>query len=122
MRRTAWSIAAGSVPSDRLRPAQRPQHAPQKQNKGKGKTQEPLKSQAVRKLQSLAEGIQKSSGRDKDPKGGCFCQGEALTLLLWFITLRTAEMPLSNPAREHDLSLYTPICRDCGLILCAINL
>lgn len=77
MRGTAWSkAAAGSVPSDRLRPAQRTQQAPPKQNKGKGKTQEPLKSKAVRNLQSLAEGIRKSSGREKDPKGGCFCQGE----------------------------------------------
>lgn len=99
MQRTAWSKAAGSVPSDRLRPAQRPQHAPQKQNKGKDKTPEPSKSKAVRKLESLAEGVRKSSGREKDPKGGCFCQ-----------------------AREHDLSPYTAICRGCGLILCAINL
>lgn len=100
MRRgTAWSKAAGSVPSDRLRPAQRPQQAPPKQSKGKGKTQEPSKSKAIRKLESLAEGVRKSSGREKDPKGGCFCQ-----------------------AREHDLSPYAPICRGCGLILCAINL
>ncbi|KAG2133657.1 uncharacterized protein EDB93DRAFT_1242799 [Suillus bovinus] len=99
MQRTAWSKAAGSVPSDRLRPAQRPQHVPQKQSKGKGKTQEPAKSKAICKLESLAEGVRKSSGREKDPKGGCFCQ-----------------------AREHDLSPHTPICRSCGLILCAINL
>lgn len=99
MRRTAWSTAAGSVPSDRLRPAQRPHHVPQKQNQGKGKTQEPSKSKAIRKLESLAEGVRKSSGREKDPMGGCFCQ-----------------------AREHDLSPYAAICRGCGLILCAINL
>lgn len=76
MRRTAWSKAAGSVPSDRLRPAQRPQSVPQKQNQGKGKTQEPSKSKAIRKLESLAEGVRKSFGKEKDPNGGCFCQGE----------------------------------------------
>lgn len=96
---TAWSKAAGSLPSDRLRPAQRPQHTPQKQSRGKGKTQEPSKSKAIRKLESLAEGVRKSSSREKDPKGGCFCQ-----------------------AREHGLSPYAPICRSCGLILCVINL
>ncbi|KAG0705663.1 hypothetical protein DFH29DRAFT_799617 [Suillus ampliporus] len=99
MQRTAWSNAGGAVPSDRLRPAQRPQHVPQKQNKGKSKAQEPPKSKAIRNLQSLADGVRKSSGREKDPKGGCFCQ-----------------------AREHDLSPYTSICHGCGLILCAINL
>lgn len=99
MRRTAWSKAAGSVPSDRLRPAQRPQHVSQKQNQGKGNTQEPYKSKAIRNLESLAEGVRKSSGKGKDPAGGCFCQ-----------------------AREHDLSPYAAICRGCGLILCAINL
>jgi len=35
--------------------------------------------------------------------------------------LITAEIPLSSPAREHELSPYTSICRNCGLILCAIN-
>ncbi|KAG2140093.1 hypothetical protein DEU56DRAFT_870995 [Suillus clintonianus] len=99
MRGTAWSKAAGSVPSDRLRSAQRIQHVPQKQSKGKGGAQEPPRSKAIRKLESLAEGVRKSSGREKDPKSGCFCQ-----------------------AREHDLSSYTPICRGCGLILCAVNL
>jgi hypothetical protein len=39
-----------------------------------------------------------------------------------FIAPRTAEIPLSNSAREHDLSPYTSICRSCGLILCTINL
>ncbi|TDL19370.1 hypothetical protein BD410DRAFT_680526, partial [Rickenella mellea] len=36
---------------------------------------------------------------EKDPLGGCFCQ-----------------------ARSHTLSLYTPICFYCGLILCKQNL
>ncbi|EPQ56772.1 hypothetical protein GLOTRDRAFT_19773, partial [Gloeophyllum trabeum ATCC 11539] len=35
----------------------------------------------------------------RDPKGGCFCK-----------------------ARIHDLSPYTPICKSCGLVLCAVNL
>jgi len=28
----------------------------------------------------------------------------------------------SHTARVHELSTYTPICRSCGLILCAVNL
>jgi len=35
---------------------------------------------------------------------------------------RTQWFPLFlNPARTHDLSLYTPICHRCGLILCSVN-
>ncbi|KAH7930197.1 hypothetical protein BV22DRAFT_1001136 [Leucogyrophana mollusca] len=96
--RTAWSNAS-SVPSDRIRPVQRSQPAPASQSQGKGKTKEPPKSKELRRLESLADGIRNSSGRGNDPKGGCFCQ-----------------------ARDHDLSPYAPICRDCGLIMCAINL
>ncbi|KAH7911085.1 hypothetical protein BJ138DRAFT_1151530 [Hygrophoropsis aurantiaca] len=95
--RTAWS-AASSVPSDRIRPVQRPQSVPSSHSKGKGKTKE-SKSKELRRLESLAEGIGESTGRDRDPKGGCFCQ-----------------------AREHDLSPYVPLCHTCGLILCTINL
>lgn len=106
MRGTAWSkAAAGSVPSDRLRPAQqRTQQAPPKQNKGKGKIQEPLKSKAVRNLQSLAEGVRKSSGREKDPKGGCFCQGGILALLIWFKPL----IYYSERTRPLSLHLHMP--------------
>lgn len=121
MQRTTWPKAVGSVPSDRLRPAQRPQSVPgpPKQRKGKGIAQELSKSKAIRNLQSLAEGVRKSPGREnlKDPKGGCFCQGEAAAPShLVFIT------HCSDPAREHELSAYASLCRGCGLILCAINL
>ncbi|KAF9236752.1 hypothetical protein BU15DRAFT_89038 [Melanogaster broomeanus] len=97
MHRTGWSKPGGSLPSDRIRP----QQPSTQQSKGKGKAAPagPPKSRAVGTLESLADGIRKSSGRDKDPKGGCFCQ-----------------------ARQHDLSSYVPLCQQCGLILCMLNL
>jgi len=47
----------------------------------------------------LADAVRASIGNCKDIKGGCFCQ-----------------------ARAHLLSVYIPICRQCGLILCELNL
>jgi len=116
---SAWSTA-GSLPSDRLRPAQRPQHPPPKQNKGKSKAQEPPSSKSVRKLQSLAEGVRKSSGREKDPKGGCFCQGEAARPF--------ASEPLNSAIQSSEgtspfsIHLYMPrlrtdpVCRQLALL------
>ncbi|KAF9223880.1 hypothetical protein BS17DRAFT_662995, partial [Gyrodon lividus] len=101
MHRTAWSIS-GSLPSDRIRPQQPLSSAPQKQqqSKGKGKGKAaPPKSQVIRTLESLADGVRRSSGAEKDPKGGCFCQ-----------------------ARQHTLSAYVPLCQRCGLVLCTLNL
>ncbi|KAF8127043.1 hypothetical protein EV363DRAFT_1401475 [Boletus edulis] len=94
---TPWS-SSGSLVSDRLRP--RPPQQQQNKGKGKGKaaTPEPPKSNAIRVLETRLDGAQRSNGRTKDPKGGCFCQ-----------------------ARKHALSNYVPICRRCGLILCTLN-
>jgi len=66
--------------------------------KGRDKPRDPPKSQEIRRLEFLHNAVRTSTGKDRDPKGGCFCQ-----------------------AREHTLSTLTPICRICGLILCTIN-
>lgn len=114
---TAWS-RSGSLVSDRLTPRPPPQ---QQQNKGKGKgkgkasTPEPPKSKAVRALEARLDDARGSSWRAKDPKGGCFCQGESP----YFSTSFDYNTSLS--ARNHALSSYVPMCRRCGLILCALN-
>ncbi|KAJ6515775.1 hypothetical protein C8R45DRAFT_810804 [Mycena sanguinolenta] len=102
MQQTPWTKKSSSVPSDRIRPSPPPASNPGKNSKGKGKTvvSEPPKSKAVRHLESLKNGLSASSGNPrKDPKGGCFCQ-----------------------AREHPLSTYSALCRNCGLVFCEINL
>ncbi|KAF4594354.1 hypothetical protein EYR40_009158 [Pleurotus pulmonarius] len=91
--KTPWSKS--SVPSDRIKPSQS-QTAPSKR-KGGGAAQ-PTKSKAIIQLESLLRNIREYTGREKDPKGGCFCL-----------------------AADHPLSQYTPICRTCGLILCSLN-
>ncbi|KAF8487685.1 hypothetical protein JB92DRAFT_2798954 [Gautieria morchelliformis] len=93
MSKTAWSRSS-SVPSDRIPPSRTP--TPNR-NKGKGKDKHPPKSKEVLRLESLLEGL-KSWTTGKDPKGGCFCQ-----------------------ARVHTLSKYTPICLQCGLVLCSLH-
>ncbi|KAJ7149405.1 hypothetical protein C8R43DRAFT_924984 [Mycena crocata] len=102
MHQTAWTKRASSVPSDRIRPSPPPSSTSGKNSKGKGKAAaaEPPKSKAVRHLESLKSGLEASAEKpQKDPKGGCFCQ-----------------------ARDHGLSTHTALCRNCGLILCAVNL
>ncbi|KIY45920.1 hypothetical protein FISHEDRAFT_66702 [Fistulina hepatica ATCC 64428] len=107
MHRTAWSSNASYFPSDRIRPSNVQPKGGNKQGESSGRNERknaptpPPKSQANIMLESLLRGIQDSSSRPiaKDPKGGCFCL-----------------------ARVHSLSDYTPLCRTCGLILCAINL
>ncbi|EIW83987.1 hypothetical protein CONPUDRAFT_39022, partial [Coniophora puteana RWD-64-598 SS2] len=98
MRKTAWS-SSSSVPSDFIRPSRA---TPSPQPKGKvtkvAKTQAPPRSKAIRKLESYLQQLQSSSGEDKDPKGGCFCQ-----------------------AREHQLATVSPICLGCGLVTCELN-
>ncbi|KAE9401267.1 hypothetical protein BT96DRAFT_1018232 [Gymnopus androsaceus JB14] len=96
MHHTPWTSKQSSVPSDRIKPS----HSASQPTKGKGKapaSQEP-KSREVRRLESLLSALRVSQSPKKDPNGGCFCQ-----------------------AREHPLSSYTSICRNCGLILCNIN-
>ncbi|KAJ6534819.1 hypothetical protein B0H19DRAFT_1184270 [Mycena capillaripes] len=102
MHHTPWTKKASSVPSDRIRPTPQPATNTAKNPKGKGKgaVAEPPKSKVIRHLESLKNGLVASSGNaQKDPKGGCFCQ-----------------------AREHSLSTYSALCRNCGLILCEVNL
>lgn len=71
MRHTPWAKAS-SLPSERLRT--QPSYA-QTNVKGKGKRPEEPKSQAVLKLESQLAALRASTGRTKDPKGGCFCLG-----------------------------------------------
>ncbi|TFK39646.1 hypothetical protein BDQ12DRAFT_603886 [Crucibulum laeve] len=100
MHHTPWTKKGSSLPSDRIRPA-KPQPA-LANPKGKGKQQtsaEPPKSKEVRRIESLIQGLKDSKETDKDPTGGCFCQ-----------------------TREHKLSIHTPICQSCGLVLCELNL
>ncbi|EED80681.1 predicted protein [Postia placenta Mad-698-R] len=92
MHHTAWTLTSDRIPPPKLKR----QPAP---SKGEHKPQEPPKSEEVRRLEELCDALQSSSGREKDPKGGCFCQ-----------------------ARMHPLSQHAPICRSCGLILCTLNL
>ncbi|KAJ7734113.1 hypothetical protein B0H16DRAFT_156142 [Mycena metata] len=102
MHHTAWTKKASTLPSDRIRPPPQPAVSAGKNSKGKAKTAiaEPPKSKAVRQLESLKNGLTASYGSaNKDPKGGCFCQ-----------------------AKGHALSTHSPLCRNCGLVLCEINL
>ena len=72
MRSTAWT-------SDRIAP--KSQAAPTAKSKSKqqqkGGGDAPAKSMEVRKLEKLRNDLQKASGRDKDPTGGCFCLGRS---------------------------------------------
>lgn len=95
MHRTPWTKSSSLI-SDRLSRQSSPAPAKQ-QAKGKGKAESP-KSRAVIEIETLLHSAENASGREKDSKGGCFCQ-----------------------AREHVLSTYAPICYGCGLILCKLN-
>lgn len=102
---TAWT-------SDRI-PSSRPKQ--QSQGKGKQKAQEPPKSKEVRRLEQIREGLRYATGRERDPKGGCFCQG------MFIPVLRPSATSIHSIARMHTLSTYSPICRNCGLILCELQ-
>ncbi|KAI6043865.1 hypothetical protein EDC04DRAFT_3107061 [Pisolithus marmoratus] len=92
-----WT-SSGSPTSDRI-PTRQPTTAPAKQQ-AKGKSQTgPPKSKAVSALETRLHSVEYTSGKEKDPKGGCFCL-----------------------AREHGLSTYVPLCYGCGLVLCNLNL
>ena len=73
--RTPWINS--SLTSDRLKPSPPPTRpSSAAKNRGKGKEpQQPPKSVAVRKLETLIKKLQTQSGADKDAEGGCFCQG-----------------------------------------------
>ncbi|KAF8879168.1 hypothetical protein BD779DRAFT_1552783 [Infundibulicybe gibba] len=96
---TPWTKKSFSVPSDRIPSPQSQVSQPKSKKGGKSQPSETPKSARVRQLELLVNALQKYTGADKDPLGGCFCQ-----------------------AREHSLSTYSSICRACGLILCSINL
>ncbi|KAI6003432.1 hypothetical protein EDC04DRAFT_2908239 [Pisolithus marmoratus] len=92
-----WT-SSGSLTSDRI-PARQPTTALVKQQ-AKGKSQPgPPKSKVVSALETRLHNVEYASGKEKDPKGGCFCL-----------------------AREHGLSTYVPLCYGCGLVLCNLNL
>ncbi|VDC02963.1 unnamed protein product [Peniophora sp. CBMAI 1063] len=100
MSRTAWSNSGkggGNLTSDRLAPKKpKPQTQPA-QSKGKAKApQDPPKSAAVKRLESILTGL--SGAKSPNSQPGCYCQ-----------------------ARKHALNKYTPICTTCGLILCALQ-
>lgn len=65
-------------------------------------------------LEGLVEGL-KTWTTGKDPKGGCFCLGE-LTVLIMF----RADMDFIL-GQEHAPSKYTPLCVQCGLVLCSLH-
>lgn len=123
---TAWTKKASSLPSDRIAPRNAPKKPKQSANRSPagsdvGGVVGVSKSKDVRRLETLRDGLQSlvSSGRTpgKDPKGGCFCQGMSIPSS---DQLRAHEMRL--PARSHTLSSYTPVCTNCGLPLCTLNL
>ncbi|CCM01666.1 uncharacterized protein FIBRA_03729 [Fibroporia radiculosa] len=97
MNHTAWTQNASSLPSDRIPPSRPKQNSVKE--KRKPAAQEPLKSKEVRRLEFVRDSLRKGTGRERDPKGGCFCQ-----------------------ARVHTLSSYTPLCHNCGLVLCKLQL
>ncbi|EJF60567.1 hypothetical protein DICSQDRAFT_155699 [Dichomitus squalens LYAD-421 SS1] len=97
MHKTAWTQKGSSLPSERI-PSKKQAPQPTKA-KGKQKDAGPPKSKEVVKLEKLRDDLRNATGKERDPKRGCFCQ-----------------------ARLHPLSSYTPICRTCGLILCELNL
>ncbi|KAI6117239.1 hypothetical protein EDD16DRAFT_1693041 [Pisolithus croceorrhizus] len=90
--RTPWT-SSGSLTSDRIPARQVPASTTpaKQQTKGKGK--------AVLALENRLHNVEYASGKEKDPKGGCFCL-----------------------AREHGLSTYVPLCCNCGLVVCELNL
>ncbi|KAI6032549.1 hypothetical protein EDC04DRAFT_2571882, partial [Pisolithus marmoratus] len=87
-----------SLTSDRI-PTRQPTTVPAKQQ-AKGKSQAgPPKSKAISALETRLQNVEYASGKEEDPKGGCFCL-----------------------AREHGLFTYVPFCYGRGLVLCNLNL
>lgn len=74
MKKTPWTKTTQSLPS-------RSSNSPSRSNKGKSKANDPPKSKALLNLETLADVVQTSSGKEKDPKRGCFCQGALRELL-----------------------------------------
>lgn len=78
MHRTPWTKKASSVPSDRIKATPNLSNTASK-SKGKGKQlapPDPPKSKDVQRLEALIRDIKSSTGKEKDPTGGCFCLGQ----------------------------------------------
>ncbi|KAF7982480.1 hypothetical protein HWV62_28052 [Athelia sp. TMB] len=85
--------------------------------KGKNKTKEPPKSKEVKRLEAFADAIRAcintpAKEKDKDAKGGCFCQGKYLRNIAFNVI--SPPEPRNLAAREHALSLYIPLCSSCS--------
>lgn len=118
-----WKKPASSFPSDLIKPVVKGQSNKNKNSKGNansGSSSRPdsdtAKSKEVQKLENFLQAFQTASGLERDPKGGCYCLGKN------YIHLSKANFCIIRyTARIHDVSLYVPICRSCGLILCSLN-
>lgn len=80
----------------------------------------------------MRDGLTNTQGLVKDPNGGCFCLGKFpirlppvlpswVVHLVLFVVMKLTRYAMTA-ARIHELSTYTPICRQCGLILCSLNM
>lgn len=148
MHKTPWTkgaanTPASSLPSERLRPKNNNNNIQPKQGQQKSKSQQQQqpgsvqKSKAVRDLESLISNLESHNITPiRDPKGGCFCLGQFNKKSIYLSRSNTSLICIINSsciidhhhsftpkhtAREHPLSLYTPLCTSCGLILCNLN-
>lgn len=102
--RTAWALNASSLPSDRIPPRKT---TPKPKVKGGNAPASSAsngsggipKSKEVIKLEALKDSLQKlvSHGMvpEKDPKGGCFCQGNVQLNLRVQLTSYASHRPLA---------------------------
>ena len=96
MNKTAWASRGSSLPSDRI--PSKAQAAQPAKAKGKQKDAGPPKSKEVLRLEKLRDDLRKATGKERDPKGGCFCQGLSIH------TLHSPSMPQpshSTPSHPH---------------------
>lgn len=70
-----WANKSSALISDRLHSSSNSPSNSQSNTQGKDRLKDLPKSKEIRKLEALAKGIRSASGKEKDPKGGCFCQG-----------------------------------------------
>lgn len=73
---TAWTKGS-SLPSGRIPPPK----ANTSSSKGKAKQKDPPRSKKVRRLEDLRNNLRNSNETERDPKGGCFCQGTFASLV-----------------------------------------
>ncbi len=116
---TAWTKKGSSLPSDRIPSrTQTPQPAKAKA-KGKGKEETPPKSKEVRALEKLRDDLRNASGRERDPKGGCFCQGvyRAHTILDFFFLPLVACAVSTHIIQE--IMAHTRKWHTCSRVVCS---